>query len=101
MIFKSLIQYFLRSCRDTGTWTKCRTRHKTGSYRKRLSQYRQSKVFIMTFIRLVWAGLLEVSAGLVPGPALYPGTGATERPQKILYIKKNFDQSYLILLLNA
>ena len=39
----------------------------------------------MTFIRPLWAGLLGVSAGLVPGPTLCPGAGAAERPQEMLY----------------
>ena len=42
-------------------------------------------MFIITFIRPVWAGLLAVSAGLVPGPVLCSGAGAAERPQEILY----------------
>jgi hypothetical protein len=44
----------------------------------------------MTFIRPVWAGLLAVSVGLVPGPAHCPGAGAAERPQEILYFFRNF-----------
>jgi hypothetical protein len=44
-------------------------------------------VFIITFIRPVWAGLLEVNVGLVPGPALCLGASAAERPQEILYQK--------------
>jgi hypothetical protein len=31
---------------------------------------------------------LAVSVGLVPGPALFPGAGAAERPQEILYLTK-------------
>jgi hypothetical protein len=80
------IQRFLRSLRGTGTWTKCWSRHKTGTDRNRLILYRHRKVFILTFIRPVWAGHLEFSAGLVPEPALCPGAGAAERPQEILYV---------------
>jgi hypothetical protein len=32
---------------------------------------------------------LEVSDGLVPGPAICPGAGAAGRPQEILHMKKN------------
>jgi hypothetical protein len=39
----------------------------------------------MTVIRPIWAGLLTVSAGLVPGPTLCPGAGGAEGPQEILY----------------
>jgi hypothetical protein len=42
-------------------------------------------VFVITFIRPVWTGLLAVNVGLVPGPALCPGAGAAERLQEILY----------------
>jgi hypothetical protein len=30
---------------------------------------------------------VSISAGLVPGPALFPSAGAAERPQEILYKK--------------
>jgi hypothetical protein len=39
----------------------------------------------MTSIRLVWAGLLIVSTGLVLGPALCPGAGDAERLQELLH----------------
>jgi hypothetical protein len=39
-------------------------------------------MFIITINRQVWAGLLAASDGVVPGPSLCPGAGATERPQK-------------------
>jgi hypothetical protein len=38
----------------------------------------------MTFIRPIWGGLIVVSDGLVPGPALFPDAGTAERPQEIL-----------------
>jgi hypothetical protein len=45
----------------------------------------------MTFIRPVWAGLLAVSAGLVPGSALFPGADAAEKLQEILYYVKSIN----------
>ena len=41
----------------------------------------------MTFIRPVWAGLVfwPVSESLVSVLALWPGTGAAEKSQEILY----------------
>ncbi len=58
---------FLWSFRATGNWTKHRSRHKTNSYRNRLTQYRHNKVFIMTFIGSLCTDLLVVSFGLVSG----------------------------------
>jgi hypothetical protein len=40
----------------------------------------------MTFIRQVCANAFSFSTGLVTGLKLLPGTGATKRPQEILYM---------------
>jgi hypothetical protein len=47
-------------------------------------KYRHNKVFIMTFIITVWVGIFSISTGLLPGPALYSGVGAAEKPQEIV-----------------
>ena len=44
----------------------------------------------MTFIRPVWAGLLAVSAGLVPGPALCPGAAGRPFITSILKRERGF-----------
>jgi hypothetical protein len=50
------VQRFLRSFSGTGTRTKCRFRHKTGTDRNRLIQYRHIKLLIMTFFKPVLTG---------------------------------------------
>jgi hypothetical protein len=49
---ETCIQRFLRSLSGTGTWIKCRFRHKTGTDRNQVILYRQRKVLIMAFFRV-------------------------------------------------
>jgi hypothetical protein len=77
-----IIQYFLRSFRGTGTWTKCRSRHKTGNDYQKTSPYRPNKDHDKHFAVPVLGHSVSISAGLVPGPVLFPGAGATERPKE-------------------
>jgi hypothetical protein len=69
------IQYFLRSFRGIGTWTKYR--YKTGSDYQKTSTYRPNKGHDKHFVVQVLGQSVSISAGLVPGPALCPGAGAT------------------------
>jgi len=80
-----IIQYFLRSFRGTGTWTKCRSRHKIETDWQKTSSHRPNKGYDRDFAKPVLDQLVSISAYLVPGPALCPGDGAAERPQEILY----------------
>jgi hypothetical protein len=57
--FKQKLQYFLRSFRGTGTWTKCRFQHNQGTDRNLTTQYRHSKVLMAIFIGLVLTGLFS------------------------------------------
>jgi hypothetical protein len=50
------LQRFLLSFSGTGTWTKCRFRHKTGTDRNQVIQYRHRKVILTTFFRPVLTG---------------------------------------------
>ena len=43
------------------------------------------KIFIKTLLCRYWVGRFR-SLQSIPGPALFPGAGAAERPQEILYI---------------
>jgi hypothetical protein len=53
------LQRFLRSFSGTGTWTKFRFRHKTGTDRNQVIQNRHRKELIMAFLRPVLAGPLQ------------------------------------------
>ena len=69
----AFLAYFLRK--------KSLSLHKPGADRNRHTLKRPSKVFIMPFIRPVWAGLFVVSVHLPSWLELCLGAGFAERPQ--------------------
>jgi hypothetical protein len=80
-----ILKYFLRFFHGTGTWTKCRSRHKTDTDCQKTSPYRSNNGHSKHFALPVLDQLVSISAGLVPGPALCPGVDAAEKPQEIMY----------------
>jgi hypothetical protein len=81
-----IMNFFIEKCTYSIYWIFPLHRTSKNSDRNGSTQYRNIRVFIMTFIRPAFCQL-SASAGPVPGLELCIDVDVTERPQEILYFE--------------